>query len=177
MIIAGLDAGFRLPGISVVDTFSTPPTLIFVDSHETERSDQGYVALDNVRRLESTAKWMIDIIHRFHVTEVAVELPNSGARSSSAARAMALTTGQIVGTLTALGKPTHYYLPHETKRYCTGNKDAEKDQMIEAVSSIWPSIPWPSLKRHKRPDPKKMEAISDSLAVLVTHLRLTGNHT
>jgi hypothetical protein len=62
--------------------------------------------------------------------------------------------------------------PYDSKRWCTLKVKAEKEEMIRAVSSIFPDITWPNLKKKKAIDVRKSEAIADSLAAILTFLRI-----
>ena len=172
--------GFSLPGLAICDTHDRPKnpewwSIMFVGGFKTERAkDRRYVATDNVRRIQEITGWMVEKFTRFKVTHCVVELPNSGAKSSNAAKAMALATGQVAAMLVALKIQAHYYLPHQTKQFCTGNKDAEKPAMIAAAESVW-EIQWPKksrqIKNRSPIDVKQQEAISDALCALITYAK------
>jgi hypothetical protein len=62
--------------------------------------------------------------------------------------------------------------PYDSKRWCTGDPMAKKQAMIDAVSYFFPDITWPIMKKKKGIDMKKAEAIADSIAAVLTFLRI-----
>ena len=92
---------------------------------------------------------------------------------------MALASGYSMAVFALLGIELQFktviYSPYDTKKVCTGNRHAEKEEMIAAVDKVWPGIDWPKMKRksrNKEIDVTKASAIADSLCTIITFARL-----
>ena len=187
MTVMGIDAGYGRPGLSVVQ-FSGPTwdhktsTLVFSGYFETERkSDKNTkVAVDDARRITESCEWMQSKVVQFNPDLVVVEMPLSGGRSALAIKGMAMAAGYTVALLSVLkstfGFKVLYYTPYDTKRICTGNHHAEKEEMISAAREAWPTVDFPKKKTRKQGvfsiHPGRSEAMADSLCAILTHVRL-----
>ena len=107
-------------------------------------------------------------------------MPLSGGRSALAIKGMAMAAGYTVALLSVLkstfGFKVLYYTPYDTKRICTGNHHAEKEEMISAAREAWPTVDFPKKKTRKQGvfsiHPGRSEAMADSLCAILTHVRL-----
>lgn len=186
MIIAGLDCGYSLPGLSFVKFEDASlnlasSTVLWAGSFSTARNVQdGYVAEDDARRITGISTWLATKLETYRPNVVAVELPHSGGQSAMAIKGMAFASGLAVATLTAINRSfqspyaVQYYVPHQTKVACTGDRNAEKEAMIVAAAEVWPNIEWPKIKLKKRNWEINIEesaAIADSLCAVLTYVR------
>ncbi|MBI4396862.1 MAG: hypothetical protein HY548_07190, partial [Elusimicrobia bacterium] len=98
-----------------------------------------------------------EVVDRNGIRRVVVELPNGGALSARAIRAMALSTGMIIAVIELLGLAYEFYTPSETRLAATGRiKNVSKEEVIEAICGRYPDI---------TSGPKcEMEHICDALA-------------
>ena len=172
----GVDCGFAAPGIAIVSACADG-TLEFIDGEciETERSaERESVATDDFRRISFIGNWLREASDTYRPDVVVLELPMSGARGAMAIKGMAYATAISVTVVQSYFKCKTLQLisPYDSKRWCTLKVKAEKEEMIRAVSSIFPDITWPNLKKKKAIDVRKSEAIADSLAAILTFLRI-----
>lgn len=187
LCILGIDCGFGAPGMAVVmaepvlingSQFHTNPRkleFIFGECIKTERlQDRQSVAYDDCRRISAIGKWLRDHHDRFQPDIVVMEIPFSGARGAMAIKGMAYATGISVSVAESYFKCKILQLcsPYETKKWCTGNTKAEKMEVINAVSKHFPDVSWPRLKKKDALDLDRCEAIADSLAAILTFLRV-----
>jgi Holliday junction resolvasome RuvABC endonuclease subunit len=187
MVVMGIDAGYGRPGLSVVKFTGTTwdhkqSKLVFSGFFETERkSDKNTkVAVDDARRIAESCEWMRTKVLEHEPDLVVVEMPISGAKSALAIKGMAMAAGYTIALLTLMKATLQfkvvYYSPYDTKRICTGNHHAEKEEMIKAAADVWPDVNFPMKKTRKNGvftiHPGRSEAMADSLCAILTHVRL-----
>lgn len=187
MTVMGIDAGYGRPGLSVVkftgDKWDHRQSkLLFSGFFETERqSDKNTkVAVDDARRIGESCTWMRSLVLQHCPDLVVVEMPLSGAKSALAIKGMAMAAGYTVALLTLMQADLQfkvlYYSPYDTKRICTGNHHAEKEEMVKAAMDAWPDVNFPMKKTRKNGvfsiHPGRSEAMADSLCAILTHIRL-----
>jgi Holliday junction resolvasome RuvABC endonuclease subunit len=157
MVVMGIDAGYGRPGLSVVkfsgETWDHRQSkLLFSGFFETERqSDKNTkVAVDDARRISESCDWMRTKVLEHQPDVVVVEMPLSGAKSALAIKGMAMAAGYTVALLTLMKADLQfkvlYYSPYDTKRICTGNHHAEKEEMIKVAQETWPDVKFPMKK-------------------------------
>ena len=157
-------------------------SVLWAGSLSTDRQvEKGtYVAEDDARRIKDISIWLATKIEEYSPNVVAVELPFSGAKSALAIKGMAFASGLAVSTLAVLNmrRPVPYtvayFLPNQTKVECTGNRNAEKEEMIVAAANTWPDVVWPKIKLKSRSWEIKIDesaAIADSLCAVLTYVR------
>jgi Holliday junction resolvasome RuvABC endonuclease subunit len=147
MVILGIDVGFAKPGICVIDTsigdqWRVLHTSILKTAPGKKQAGE-YVSHLDAARMVLVARWMRDVVRTHRPTQACIELPSGGARNATAIRSMAMASGTTVATLAVLDVPTRYVTPRETKLFMTGDADAEKVQMVDAVARRFPSMTWP----------------------------------
>jgi len=175
MIIMGIDCGYTHPGCAIVDfdnTSADQPILDFKhgETLETERrEDRVSVILDDHRRISMISKWLRETHDRFRPSLVVLELPTSGARSALAIKGMGFATALTIATVESYFKHDKLELisPYDSKLWCCGDRHAEKDEVIKAVSKFFPNVPWPTMKRKKGINSALAEGIADSLAAIL----------
>jgi NADH:ubiquinone oxidoreductase subunit C len=155
---------------------------VFSGFFETERkSDKNTkVAVDDARRITESCEWMRTKVLEHEPDLVVVEMPISGAKSALAIKGMAMAAGYTIALLTLMKVTLQfkvvYYSPYDTKRICTGNHHAEKEEMIKAAADVWPDVNFPMKKTRKNGvftiHPGRSEAMADSLCAILTHVRL-----
>lgn len=103
-----------------------------------------YAALDAAARELSTG--LLALISKYSPEFVVAEMPLEGSKSLNAAQAMRLAAGVVVGVCAGSGLTLHSTRPRDGKMAFLGSGTGEKDEMIDAARSRWPSAPWPSAK-------------------------------
>lgn len=101
------------------------------------------------------------LIDRYKVNSIVFEDP-VGSKSSTANKALSLSKGAIIGVACAKGVPVRGIQARNIKMSLTGNRSAEKEDILKAVTKNMPGI---STFTHL----SKIElyAISDSVAIYV----------
>lgn len=190
--IMGVDCGYGAPGLAVVSsepalinghTFNTNPRKlvhVFSECIKTERNqDRQSVATDDCRRISDIGRWLREHYSRWKPNVVVMEVPFSGARGAMAIKGMAFATAISVSVADSFFTEClvlQLCSPYDTKKWCTGNTKAEKDDVISAVSTVFNNVPWPKLKTKDKLDSDRCEAIADSLAAVLTFLRVPMKH-
>ena len=176
-VVAAYDAGFTAPGAVAIE-YDPRTKQVKGLGHSlisTERSaDRTSVASDDCHRINRIINWLMATQSAWKPLVAVVEIPLSGARSALAIKGMAFATAVTFSTIkVGFGCLVFQVVtPYETKRWCTGNHDAPKEEMIKAVSSTF-NVDWPKQVRHKNElDWPKCEAIADAYAAGLTFLRI-----
>lgn len=174
MILVGVDAGFRCPGLAAVRWPGTGVgDVIECKALVTEHEDElKYRANNDARRIHESSVAICEFLAKHKPNVVVVEQPSSGGKSANAVKGMAFAAAQIVAILVALKLKAVYINPRMNKIASTGNPNAEKPEVIAGVSRVWKSIPWePKYRRGKLVpdefDKKKQEASADALSTIV----------
>ena len=186
MVIFGIDAGFNAPGFSIVDQSDSDPTklrVLFSECFETEAyaggdRDETYKSVDDARRMVEISKRIAELVRKYKPDVAVVELPTGGAKSSSAIKGMAIGAAVTVTTLYQLDVPRVLITPSENKAAETGHRDAEKDEVFDAVRRRFPDFDgWPRVsKRAKKRwrgtdlDELRCYAMSDSLSTILFYV-------
>lgn len=165
MRVAGVDIGFRNTGVSVFDVEGK--TLVFKDSacfSGKKTKAKEYVAIKDAKQTYDVLTRTESFIQQHKVQLMIIELPTGGARSSRAARGLGIATCMAVALPMHLACPTIFVTPRDVKIATTGNPEAEKKDIIEAVSKLFPEI-------LKHPVTKQ-EHVADSVGCVLHHFGL-----
>ena len=162
-VLLALDIGFRNMGWLVFNPFTD--TVVDFGCIQTEklsgkRSIRLRVSEDDFYRCQRTAMGLCAIISEHRVTGIVAEIPTGGARGARPNRTMGLATGLLAGLCEAVSIPTETYSPMEIKKAATGQRNASKEAVIEAMTKRFPAIA--SFDR-----PALMEHIADAAAVII----------
>lgn len=118
------------------------------------------------------AKAIVNGLERFWDVDYYFAEAPYGSQSFSAAVSYGLCIG-ILGALEASGRPIHTLTPQEIKRFCTGDKDADKEAMMGWALTNYPSTLWPTQIRKGEVVPIKgqVEHLADALATIHTGIQ------
>lgn len=168
--VLGLDAAFSNCGMAVAEVdvaFAEAPIIRATRLHlvSTKADSAGKKVVrknsDDLRRTREVASAIRDVILQEKIDLVCVEVP-MGAQSARAAWAL----GIVVGILGSVQTPLIEVSPREVK-LVTGDKLAEKEDMIKWASETYPALNWP---RTTGPTPRivagKAEHLADALAAI-----------
>jgi Holliday junction resolvasome RuvABC endonuclease subunit len=120
---------------------------------------------DDLQRAEDLATRVIEIGKRNKV--IFVECP-VGSQSASGMKAYGVVIG-ILGALRALGVQVIEVTAFEVKKTLTGNKNATKEEMINAAVRDYPKANWPTQKG--RVIAGKAEHMADSIGAIEAGVR------
>ena len=202
----GIDAGYSLPGFGFSeivcgeDGIYKPGQFIHAEAYSipekdsTKKNRARYNAFKSLSQtskdcivVSSTVNRIKELIETYNPTKVIVELPTGGAKSSSAVRAMGMSTSMCVAALTVLSQVSKvnfsvvYITPNQNKKGSTGvakwgkeDKVHVKWDVLQSVNEVWPDIQWPH-KKSKRLAHEVEEstswAMSDAMSCILTAVR------
>jgi len=112
---------------------------------------------DSVRRISEINETLLSIIRKYKVNYILSELPH-GSQSASAAVMIGVVRGILQTMADCLSIGIEWYSEADAKRSVLGKNSASKDEMIGAISSIYPQVPWVKTKYID-------EAVADAMAV------------
>lgn len=140
MIVYALDVALRNCGVAVIQNHKNNWRLIHDQIIKTKKTPGLLVAEDEVCRMQHIMSELAKLYRRWVPTAFVAELPHGGARNAKAMRAMSLGKGGIIGAAATLGIPLIHVTPTEVKMAATGYKDAEKDEVIDEIVKLFPSL-------------------------------------
>jgi len=172
--ILGLDPSYRCFGWSVFEIVNGTNRLLDTGLIETEKQSKRRnisVSDDDLRRADSLAKNLFDLLAKYQVVGVAWEIPG-GSQSASSAKGLGIVKGIV--TTTAVAHPNILFqgvAPADVKDV-VGSKTATKQQVFDYVQSLYPYYTdWPTSKNGKQfRVAGKLEHIADSIAVFLAVL-------
>ena len=143
--VVAIDPGFANTGVAVMEYANVWKIkfCLCIRTFKSEVKRGMRVADDDAQRCLETSRRLIDIIKAHEPSGMLVELPNAGAKSARAARAMALSTGVMCAVVEAVELPVEWYTPVDIKVAATGRRKASKDEMMTAMHHCWPKYPVP----------------------------------
>lgn len=156
-MLISLDIALKNTGWSVFDSGALLKCGVII----TEKSSDPKVKVadDNMRRVMQLGKDLKTIVNEFNIKAIIGELPHGGGKSARAVTQMALASGSIGGLVAWSEIPSKFCDPSSGKIKLVGSRSASKDEMIEAVRTIYSSFGgFPKQKG-------LMEHIADSIAV------------
>lgn len=122
-----------------------------------------YVTVDDQRRALHVLEDLLVIIKDFKPTVVAVETPIGGARNAQSVKFIGMSS-MLIATLMYHHPNVNRYSPYEMKEVFTGNKKAQKEDMIARAEELHPGLISKLLKTEQ-------EHAADATAAL--HMELT----
>lgn len=146
-VVLGIDPGFTVTGYAITSKANNKDIII----------DSGYLSLPSSKSLDVR----IGIFHEslnqkikeFKVSEISIETPFLGKNAQTF-----LKLGYLRGVLYLLANQhkltLHEFSPREVKRAVTGFGGAQKDQVAQVLSMLFPKLPKP-----------KKEDVTDAIAV------------
>ncbi len=161
MIVVGVDPGFRNTGLSAFRLEGEKMT--FIDSacvsSKKNKKDKRYVSVKDAEVIRAMVNWMVVFIQNVKADLVVVELPPGGGQSASASRSLGISTTVCALLDQLCGRPVIFVTPRDVKEAATGDKEAEKDAIIDAVTKRFPQI-----SAHKK---TKQEHVADSVGCVL----------
>ena len=165
--LVGLDAAFSNIGIAYgefdLDTGKTRVKDIHLVSTEADKAGKKVVrkSSDDLRRARESFRGVSDFLKLYpNVRMLAAEIP-SGAQSARASWALGIAVG-ILGSLSH-EKSVIEVSPRETKE-ATGDKLADKEDVIKWASDLYPDLPWRKTKG--RITKAGNEHMADAIAII-----------
>jgi crossover junction endodeoxyribonuclease RuvC len=140
MKVLGIDPGFASIGYSVVDVLEDRLAVISMGVIRTEKSSKktGIRASDdNLNRAKEISRELATLIDHHHITVICAETM-SYPRNASAAAKMAMCWGVLATLADRYNLPITQASPQEIKKAVCGKKDASKEEVQEAVRTMFP---------------------------------------
>ena len=111
-----------------VSVIQTPPA-----SAKKAKAKRQTVGAMDWARAKKLADELKDLLKEYDVSHVYVECPTGGAKSSRAAKSMALAKGAASAVCSVLGIEATLFTPQQAKRAATGMNNASKSEVKMAV--------------------------------------------
>jgi crossover junction endodeoxyribonuclease RuvC len=146
VIVLGIDASLCNTGLAAVDFTRSGASVVATSVVRTEPSPKKRRVLvieDDARRVAEIAAGVDAAIAKHCPVALVVEATGAG-KGSKAVRGMALVFGAVVAIAKLRQLPLLQVQPLDVKRATTGQKKAEKDDVIAAVERMFPDVPWPT---------------------------------
>lgn len=142
MILAAVDPGFSNTGIVIfkIDGASMKWVNAKCITTKKTKDKDAYVSELDAARVKEVLAESIKFMGSNGVDFMVLELPTGGARSSRAARALGITTVFCEALPMMLNVGRHLVTPREVKVMATGDPNAEKKDIIAAMSKIYPEV-------------------------------------
>ena len=124
------------------------------------------VADDDVRRSTELFATLSAIMVQANIKGVVAELPTGGAQGARPNRAMGMATSVAACLVEQFKVPAEYINPNDSKKTVTGNKNASKKQVQDAIIKKYPTCTKSfKLKRGSQTEyENKFEHAADALA-------------
>jgi crossover junction endodeoxyribonuclease RuvC len=181
--ILGIDPGSRIIGFAVVETnlTATNSTTSYSMANKTEvqKSNSnkikyvthGVIQLDTktdlVYRLREIGEAIVELLHRYTPTELAIENVFMGKNADSAFK-LGQARGVIIYECVKQGMAVGQYAPREVKKGVTGSGTSEKEDLIFVLEKALEC----QLEKNKIP----MDA-TDALAIAFHHAAQIQSHS
>ncbi len=131
----------------------------YFHTEKSDRKARWRYSDDRARRVQEVARFYRDIVKRHGIKRAAAELPIGGAPNSQAATDLALASTAFIAVMEVLEVAVEFYDPREVKKAATGRENGTKDQVMDAVSTLYPEI------MDQFPTKEKREHVSDAVGV------------
>ena len=138
-MIISLDIGFRATGYSIWHK----GMLLFHGIITTKPGKKTRKSEDYADRAAQIALQLRDLIRANKVKALVAELPNGGAKSARAISQMAMASGVVSAVAALLDLPIEWVTPGETKKAVTGNLNAGKKEIQDAIRKLYPKAKFP----------------------------------
>jgi len=125
-----------------------------------------YVADDTARRISDITDEMVTLIEKYRPSVFYVETVSGGAKSSRAAIGLAIAKSFTTIIPRMYGIPVMWLSAGDVKKKMTGNSNASKKDVADAVRKRFPTVKWPTAKTI-------VEHQLDAAAVLITGIANT----
>lgn len=140
--VLGIDPGFASIGWAVLKLTATGEQPVEMGVIRTEKSTAKRnvrASEDNLERAKEIATELRTLIDKYRVQLICAETM-SYPRNSSAAAKMAMCWGVLAALAGQYNIPIAQATPQEVKKAVTGKKDASKDEVQEAVRTLFPEL-------------------------------------
>lgn len=137
--------GFRHAGVvicEIIDGDFHPIEAEVVTTEKANKKTNIKVAVDDFNNMCFSFRAIIAMAEKHRVDAIFAELPSGGGKSSSAVKAMAISTAITACIIERLKLPYHLVTPIENKVALVGTKTASKDEMQDACHAKYPSPIW-----------------------------------
>ncbi len=141
VLVMGIDAGFGAVGWVLVDL--ARDEVVHYEALKTRKQSDKRglrVADDDARRCQKVARRILEAHREHQPMGWIVELPNAGAQSARANRAMGMATA-IISTLVEIEDvPVEWVTPNMVKEVVAGKRSASKGEVRDTVHEalMWP---------------------------------------
>lgn len=169
-IILSLDPSFAATGYVVLRRPKggkmSLVTFDWIPTHKSRAARQS-VTLDDMRRAQEIACRLITVINHYKPTVLCSEVP-LGSQSAVASKGLAIVKG-VVATLVQVYEVLPIYLnPFQVKKGVCGNKDATKEEVIQAVERVIPELKQNVYRKNRNGRFTPLhEAVCDAAAVAI----------
>jgi Holliday junction resolvasome RuvABC endonuclease subunit len=160
-----IDPGFRATAIVVYDRaegrFRTWETYHLNEpSYKLIKKGLGTTVAD-IYHLEKVAKFFQGFKNAYPEAErVFIEAPG-GSQSNRASRTLGYVLGLIIGWAKAYKMTVHSYTAFKLKKTLTGDNNASKEAVEEAVRNRWPAVEFDKMSNKDR------EHICDAMGLII----------
>ena len=141
--VLAVDIGFRATGLALFDItklYFILKDVKCVKPKKIKKTKDDYVSVVDAMQVQAMTRGIVDYIKANHVQRIVVELPSGGAKSSRAVRLMGMASAMMAAIVTMLDLKVEWHTPREVKIAATDKPKAEKDEMMDAMSKIFPII-------------------------------------
>lgn len=112
---------------------------------------------DNVRRVNEISLALVKIIKKYNVNYIVTELPH-GSQNAAAATMIGIVLGILETISVTMDIGIEWYMEADSKKAVLGKTASTKQEMIKAISKLFPDTPWKGVGFRD-------EAIADAMAI------------
>lgn len=157
-MLLSLDVAFANTGWCLIDRGRIKKCGVITTSKSKSKTTR--VSEDRAWRASVLALSLAHIISENRVQGVIGELPHGGAQSYTAGLMMGMAVASVSSVCAVMNIPTEWTNPSDVKKAVTGRGNATKEEMMRAVSELFPDAPFPK-------SVGKFEHIADAAAAYV----------
>lgn len=140
-VILGIDPGLNICGFA----------LLSGQANRYAINECGYIAYDKTKSIQKKIKEFYDFLHKqidlYPINEIAIETPFLGKNSASFLK-LGYLRSIIYLTCEQRGIILHEFAPRTIKQAITGYGNAEKQQVQQAISILFPQIAPLDIKKY-----------------------------
>lgn len=120
---------------------------------------------DTLRRISDINSVLLKIIEKYQVKFIVSEAPH-GSQNAQAAIMVGMVAGILQTLADTLNIPIEWYSEMDSKKCLLGKKSASKNETIQAIKKIYPSLIFKNIKYQD-------EAVADAMSIYYTACKLS----